>query len=110
MPVKPAFQPEIIPISITEIVPIKTVTAAYRKTPTYRRIAASLEHVGLIEPLVVFPATKGTYVLLDGHTRLDILTATGVPTANCLLASNSAYCDSSAMARSARRRLYTGRS
>lgn len=89
MPVKAAFQPEIILISITEIVPIKTMTAAYRKSDTYRRIAASIEHVGLIEPLVVFPTTKGTYILLDGHTRLDILTATSVPTASCLLATDN---------------------
>ncbi len=79
MPVKPAFQPRLIPISIAEILPIKRVSAAYRKTPTYRRIAASMEHVGLIEPLVVFPTRKGNYVLLDGHTRLDILTATRGP-------------------------------
>jgi ParB-like chromosome segregation protein Spo0J len=89
MPVKVAFQPEIIPISITEIVPIKTMTAAYRKSDTYRRIAASIEHVGLIEPLVVFPTTKGTFVLLDGHTRLDILAATSVSTASCLLATDN---------------------
>jgi RepB plasmid partitioning protein/ParB-like nuclease domain len=89
MSVKQAFQSEIIPIPIAEIVPIKTVAAAYRKTDTYRRIAASIEHVGLIEPLVVFPTAKGKYVLLDGHTRLDILTETGVPTANCLLATDN---------------------
>lgn len=89
MPVKRAFQPELVPIGITEIVPIKSVTAAYRKTDTYRRIAASMAHVGLIEPLIVFPTTKGNYVLLDGHTRLDILTATGVPTANCLLSTDN---------------------
>lgn len=89
MPVKRAFQPEILPISIKEIVPIKTVTAAFRKTDTYRRIAASMAHVGLIEPLIVFPTTKGNYVLLDGHTRLDILTATGVPTVNCLLSTDN---------------------
>jgi ParB-like chromosome segregation protein Spo0J len=89
MSVKQAFQPEIIAIPIAEIVPIKTVTAAYRKTDTYRRIAASMEHVGLIEPLVVFPTPKGNYILLDGHTRLDILTATSVPTANCLLATDN---------------------
>jgi hypothetical protein len=89
MPVKRAFQPEIVSISITEIVPIKTVTAAYRKTDSYRRIAASMAHVGLIEPLIVFPTTKGTYVLLDGHTRLDILTATSVPTANCLVSTDN---------------------
>jgi hypothetical protein len=89
MPVKRAFQPEIVSINITDIVPIKTMTAAYRKTATYRRIAASMAHVGLIEPLIVFPTTKGTYVLLDGHTRLDILIATSIPTANCLLSTDN---------------------
>jgi hypothetical protein len=89
MPVKQAFQPEIIPIAIAQIVPLKTVAATYRKSPTYRRIAASMEQVGLIEPLVVFPTAKGDYILLDGHTRLDILTATSVPAANCLLATDN---------------------
>jgi ParB-like chromosome segregation protein Spo0J len=89
MPVKQAFQAEIIPIAIAQIVPLKTVAATYRKSPTYRRIAASMEQVGLIEPLVVFPTAKGNYILLDGHTRLDILTATSVPTANCLLATDN---------------------
>jgi hypothetical protein len=89
MPVKQAFQPEIIPIAIAQIVPIKTVAPAYRKSPTYRRIAASIEQVGLIEPLVVFPTTKGNFILLDGHTRLDILTATAVAIANCLLATDN---------------------
>jgi ParB-like chromosome segregation protein Spo0J len=89
MPVKAAFQPEIIPIGISDIIPIKPVTAVYRKTNTYRRIAASVEHVGLIEPLVVFPTANGTYILLDGHTRLDILTAMGMQTADCLLATDN---------------------
>jgi len=89
MPVKRAFEPEIVPISITEIVPIKTVTTKHRKTDAYRRIAASMAHVGLIEPLVVFPTTKGTYILLDGHTRLDVLIATNALTVNCLLSTDN---------------------
>lgn len=92
MSVKHAFQPEIVTINTSSITPIKTVTAAHRLTNTYRRIAASIEHVGIIEPLIVFPTAKGTYLLLDGHTRLDILITTGVPAANCLLATdNEAY-------------------
>ena len=86
MPVKQAFQPDIIPIALTKITPLKVMTPAYRKTATYRRIAASMANVGLIEPLVVFPTTSGNYLLLDGHTRLDILVATNVTTADCLLA------------------------
>jgi hypothetical protein len=92
MPVKQGFQPDIITIPITKITPLKVMTAGYRKTPTYRRIAASMASVGLIEPLVVFPSTSGNYVLLEGHTRLDILTATNATTADCLLAiDNESY-------------------
>jgi ParB-like chromosome segregation protein Spo0J len=89
MQVKRAFQPEIISLSTSEITPIKTMTAAYRKGDTYRRIAASIAQVGLIEPLVVFPTTNGNYILLDGHTRMDILIATSVPSAICLLATDN---------------------
>jgi hypothetical protein len=89
MPVKRAFQPDIIAIKTAEITPIKTMTAAYRKTDTYRRIAASMVHVGLVEPLVVFPTDEGKYILLDGHTRLDILKMTGAETANCLIATDN---------------------
>jgi hypothetical protein len=89
MPVKRAFQSDIIPIKTAEITPIKTMTAAYRKTDTYRRIAASMEHVGLIEPLVVFPTNDGKYILLDGHTRLDILITTGAGVAKCLIATDN---------------------
>jgi hypothetical protein len=89
MPVTRAFQPDVVSLRIAEIVPIKMMTEAYRKTNTYRRIAASIMHVGLIEPLVVFPTPKGTYVLLDGHTRLDILQANNAQAADCLLATDN---------------------
>jgi hypothetical protein len=91
MGVKAAFQSEIITLDLNMIVPTKTITAEYRKTATYKRIAASLHHVGLIEPLVVFPS-KDKYLLLDGHTRRDILLASNTLTAKCLLATdNEAY-------------------
>jgi ParB-like chromosome segregation protein Spo0J len=68
------------------------VTVADRKSETYRRIAASIQNVGLIESLVVFPGANGKYTLLDGHTRLDILINMNVATVECLLATdNEAY-------------------
>lgn len=87
--VKPAFQMELLKINVSDIVPIKTITPADRKTDTYRRIAASIQHVGIIESLVVFPAPNGKYTLLDGHTRLDILLNMNVATAECLLATDN---------------------
>lgn len=89
MSVKPAFEPDVIVVNTADIITIKTVAAAFRTTDVYRRIAASLENVGLIEPLVVFPTAKGTYLLMDGHTRLDILTATGATTVKCLLSTDN---------------------
>jgi ParB-like chromosome segregation protein Spo0J len=89
MSVRRAFQPDITAIKTTDITPIKTMTVAYRKSNTYRRIAASMAHVGLIEPLIVFPTSEGKYLLLDGHTRLDILIMAGTLVANCLLATDN---------------------
>jgi len=92
MSVKPAFQAETVTIRAADIIPVRVMTEAQRKTDTYRRIAASMTQLGIIEPLVVFPTTKGKYLLLDGHTRLDILVATNTPFSECLLATeNEAY-------------------
>jgi ParB-like chromosome segregation protein Spo0J len=88
MSVKPAFQAEILSIKTTDIIPLKSISSSFRKTGVYRRIAASLEHVGVIEPLIVFPTRKDTYLLLDGHKRLDILIAKGTKTVRCLLSTD----------------------
>lgn len=60
-----------------------------RVTAKYKQIAASLKHVGLIEPLVVFQAADKKYWLLDGTLRYDILKAEGLAAeARCLLATD----------------------
>ncbi len=82
-----AFQREVRTIKLADVIPIKTVTPADRKTETYRRIASSIEYVGLVESLVVFPTGKGNYLLLDGTFRYDILLARNVEEARCLLST-----------------------
>jgi hypothetical protein len=92
MSVKQAFHSRIMQIGVVEIKPIKTMEPSYRKSVTYRRIAKSISEIGLIEPLVVFPDEAGDYVLLDGHTRLDIMAIAGTPSVNCILAiDNESY-------------------
>lgn len=71
--VKTGFRQHVVAVAIESITPQKEISAASRRTTLYKQIAASLQHVGLIEPLVVFPREAGNYLLLDGHTRLDIL-------------------------------------
>lgn len=68
-----AFELKTVLIPIAKIVPRVAVTEETRKSKKYRQIAASIEHVGLIEPLVVSPRDTGDYLLLDGALRLDIL-------------------------------------
>ena len=54
----------------------------------YRRIEASIQEIGIIEPLVVYPQTRGTeqYILLDGHIRFEILKGMGQNEVDCLVA------------------------
>jgi hypothetical protein len=76
--VKPAFNQQVVVLPIETIVPQKELSVEFRKGTTYKRISASLEHIGLIEPLVVYPRGPRDYLLLDGHARLDILKQRGV--------------------------------
>ncbi|HYI93063.1 MAG TPA: plasmid partitioning protein RepB C-terminal domain-containing protein [Bryobacteraceae bacterium] len=89
MSIKRAFHPQLHTIRLDAIIPIKKTPASLRSTETYKRIEASIDSVGLIEPLVVFPTQQGAYVLLDGHARYHILTSKQIATADCLLATDN---------------------
>jgi ParB-like chromosome segregation protein Spo0J len=86
--VRASFQPNVVTLPLAIIVPLREIPASLRSTQKFKQIAASLDHVGLIEPLVVFPTDDGQYWLLDGHVRLDILQSKGVLDARCLLATD----------------------
>jgi hypothetical protein len=83
--VKAAFEKQIVVLPLDIIVPQKVVTKGHRNGESYRQLTASLKHIGLIEPLVVYPRGPGDYLLLDGHVRLEILKSMGVKEAKCLL-------------------------
>lgn len=84
--VKTAFRPDLVILKLKDLSPSKAIHLRDRKHYKYQQIAASLSAVGLIEPLVVFPA-DGRYRLLDGHKRLDILLARKAEEAECLVAT-----------------------
>jgi RepB plasmid partitioning protein/ParB-like nuclease domain len=71
--VKAAFEQQVVMLPIQNIVAQREILPWQRRRHTYLQISASLEQVGLIEPLVVFPKGPNEYLLLDGHVRLDIL-------------------------------------
>jgi hypothetical protein len=86
--IKLAFRQNEIVLPIVSIALQKTIHPSFRKSQTYRQIAASLEQVGLIEPVVVFPRSPDDYLLLDGHLRIDILKGRGVPDVRAIFATD----------------------
>ena len=76
--VKSAFDQQVVVLPIETIVPQKEMSPEFRKSKIYKKISTSLEYIGLIEPLVVYPRGPRDYLLLDGHTRLDVLKQRGV--------------------------------
>jgi hypothetical protein len=85
---KAAFGRYIVTLPTTSINAQRGCSTAMQKTSCYRQIASSLEHVGLIEPLVVFEQPDGKFLLVDGHTRFSILKERGTTEIPCILASD----------------------
>ncbi len=88
MPAPPAFQPETILVPPGQLVARKQLSPVIKNTIKYRQIKASLQSVGLIEPIVIFPAADDRYTILDGHMRAAILTDLGAETIKCLIATD----------------------
>lgn len=83
-----AFEKEECILPVDMIVPQREISLDYRRSVKYRQIANSIETVGLIEALVVYPSTAGAYLLLDGHIRLDILKTKRIKEARCILSTD----------------------
>lgn len=87
--VKIAFEKQVVILSLNEILPSKMLPVAVKESAKYRRIAASVEQLGLVEPLIVSRAKgNGPYLLLDGHVRFSALRDQAATKARCLIASD----------------------
>lgn len=88
-PVKLAFESETACIPVDDIQPLKMVTAVIKKTVKYAKIAASIREIGIVEPPAVSPdrSSKGKYLLLDGHLRLEAWKELGKAEIICLIAT-----------------------
>ena len=83
-----AFELKTVLVPIASISTKTALSQETRKSKKYRQIAASIEHVGLIEPLVVSPLDGGTFLLLDGALRLDILKKRSNTEVRCIIATD----------------------
>lgn len=86
----PGFIPEPLTLPLDRILPSRKTAEVVLTSRKYKQIVASMEAVGLIEPLSVGKADKttGLHILLDGHIRLLALRQLGYVDAPCLVASD----------------------
>lgn len=70
-----AFEKDLMRLPLEQICPLYAVRKETKDTVKYRQIAASIDEVGLVEPLVVVrdKSDPEKYMLLDGNVRLAIL-------------------------------------
>jgi hypothetical protein len=85
-----AFDPKGIMVPVGAILPLKQLGLPMKSSQKYQQILASVREIGLIEPLIIFPQNgkSDTYLLLDGHVRLEILKQIGETHARCLLSND----------------------
>jgi len=85
--IRSGFEDTLITIGLDQIIFLKAINAMTRKSPKYLQIKASIDEVGVIEPPAVHEDKKsrGKYILLDGHLRVDILRDKGEVEVTCLL-------------------------
>lgn len=88
--VKLACQPTVILVPLTKILPVRAISPEGKRTAKYLCIAASVRELGLIEPLIIHPqqGTPGIFMLLDGHSRFEVLKDLGHTEARCLVATD----------------------
>jgi len=85
--IKAGFDRSTVDLRIDQIVALKVVSPAARKSAKYLQILASIREVGIIEPPVVSrdPQHLDKYILLDGHMRVEALKELGETEATCLI-------------------------
>ncbi|WP_181299059.1 plasmid partitioning protein RepB C-terminal domain-containing protein [Pseudomonas sp. Q2-TVG4-2] len=91
--VKQAFEQHVVAIPLTRILPTRQFDKAVQGSKKYASILSSIRELGMIEPLAVHPqpvAAGGvsSYILLDGHLRLEALKELGGVDALCLISTD----------------------
>jgi hypothetical protein len=84
------FIPEPLVVPLDRILLSKKAPEGLGNSQKFKQIVASIEAVGLIEPLTVSRAdrTGGQHLLLDGHMRLIALQKLGYSDSPCLVATD----------------------
>lgn len=91
--IKQAFEQRVIAIPLEQILPSRKVEHLISGSKKYASILSSIKELGVIEPLVVHPKQViaggiSSFMLLDGHLRLEALKFLGATEALCLISTD----------------------
>jgi len=85
---KAAFDDTVLTLPLSSILPRRPLDSQATRSPLFRQIKSSIEEVGVIEPLVVYPQDGKRFVLLDGHLRLEAMKILGRVEARVLISTD----------------------
>lgn len=88
--VQHAFHSECLTIPVERILPIHSLRNNFRSSQKYKQIVTSIREVGMVEPPAVIEDARNpdTYLLLDGHLRLEALKELGIAEVRCLISTD----------------------
>ncbi len=85
-----AFEDDCVTLALDALLPVRVLRTATKSSKKYQQITASIREVGLVEPPVVArdPTNPGTFLLLDGHVRIEVLKDLGIQRVECLVSTD----------------------
>jgi len=89
-PLKLGFERDLVEVSLDLLLGSKLQPPTVRQSVKYSQIRASIKAIGIVEPLAVIPhpAHQGSYMVLDGHLRLEALKELRSENALCLISKD----------------------
>ncbi|MEO5325137.1 plasmid partitioning protein RepB C-terminal domain-containing protein [Mesorhizobium sp. CC13] len=85
-----AFEPDCIIVPIGSLLPVRPPRATVKASHKYQQIRTSVIEIGLVEPPVIarIDGNPNSYLLLDGHVRVEILKDLCTTEIECLVSTD----------------------
>ena len=84
------FENDCVTIPVGDILPVRVLSKSIKSSRKYTQITASIREIGLVEPPVVARSSDagGSWLLLDGHVRIEVLKDLGQEQVECLVSTD----------------------
>ncbi|UWQ61918.1 ParB N-terminal domain-containing protein [Leisingera caerulea] len=84
------FENDCVTVPVADILPVRVLGKSVKSSRKYVQITASIREVGLVEPPVVTrnAGEGGSWLLLDGHIRIEVLKDLGIEQVECLVSTD----------------------